>query len=244
MEASKRANLYDAPNVLRAVERALASGTPDEKGWAAEVFRECFGYWPNKKFDGLISPDAAVAALQQKAFASLIERCDGVYVTGWEDRKEMLAALRSAAESSTSVYGVLKALQQRHKVGDSRWQPAEANLLATALYGADALLRREALQVLVDAIDKNAPGGSDRYLVLGGIMHKEQIDNSLLTSDFERLQLCSFGGMCRGESTLPSYHFPNAEPEPEPGPAIQRLFALYQDALSRRLSPAEILAIR
>ena len=226
--------LYDAPNLFEAVRKARASGSPDEKGWAALLMRECYGYLSKEQHSERVagltdSPE--VGAQRLAAFDELHKRCDGFNDVSWPARREATAELAAAAHASTSTFHTLTALKARHDRGDTRWNQADSRLVADALYGADPLIKREAFWALYTAIDRNAPGGEERRDALLFALADQMINPPLST--FERLAQCAVAAICSESDLSPSIAVtPN------------RLQSLYLEAIAQRHSPEVILAIR
>ena len=224
-----RAAIFDSPRVLDAVRRVRLKGTPDEKGWAAQLLRECYGYVSKDQQRYLLADVHDVDPRRLAAFGALQERCSGVGELDWATRREITSDLMMFAAASKGDLPSLESLKARHQAGDTRWTQADSKLIANALYGDDALTKREGFLALWTAIDEKAPGGSERRDAL-----LNALANSLLNpplSEFERLQQCAIAGLCE-----------RAGPADASSPG--RLQSLYTDAFARRVSPEEILTIR
>lgn len=225
----KRRALFDSPNVLDAVRNAQANGSPDEKGWAAQLLMECYAYIQKEQQLYQSTEAPAVESKRMAAFEALQKRCHGVQELDWAARRAISAELAAAASASTSPLQILKALQDRHERGDTRWNQAESTLVTEALYGNDPLMKRQGFLALLTAIDEKAPGGRERRDGLLFALADRTLNSPL--SEFERLQQCAAAAMCG-----------QVEPVPEAIPG--RLQSLYEAAFAQRASPEALLAIR
>ena len=225
----KRRALFDSPNVLDAVRNAQANGSPDEKGWAAQLLMECHAYIQKEPQLYQSTEAPAVESKRMAAFEALQKRCQGVQELDWAARRAITAELAAAASASTSPLQILKALQDRHERGDTRWNQAESTLVTEALYGNDPLMKRQGFLALLTAIDEKAPGGRERRDGLLFALADRTLNSPL--SEFERLQQCAAAAMCG-----------QVEPVAEAIPG--RLQSLYEAAFAQRASPEALLAIR
>ncbi len=229
-----RRALYDAPNIFEAVRKLRASGSPDEKAWAAQLMRECYGYLSKEQHSHRVAgsnDSPQVEALRLAAFEELQKRCDGFNDVSWPARREATAELAASSHVSTSTFHALTALQARHALGDTRWNQEESKLVAQALYSGDPLIKREAFWALYTAIDKNGPGGEERREALLSALADQLINRPL--SRFEQLAQCAVGAIC-DESGLSN----------SIGATPNRLQGLYLEAFAQRRPPEAILAIR
>ena len=230
--ADERQRVYDAPKVLAEVRRVRATGTPDEKEWAAWVFQECYAYSAGGQLelpDGLPDAMKAVEAQRRAAFAALQQRCRGMEQLDWPTRRAVKQELLDAVGASKSPLHIFRVLQERHKLPDTRWSQQEAEVVAAGLYSDDPLVRREAFWTVYSAIDGKAPGGRERRNALELAAADEFFNKPL--SEFERLQQCHTVGWC-------------GQFDPTPAPEASRLERLYSQALARKDKPEALLAIR
>jgi hypothetical protein len=232
--------IWGAPDVMAAIRRVQAGGTPDEKWYAGEVLRECNAFTlapPDElKDDGR---EKSTKQDQRIAWDALAKRCAGTKIPRAEWRS-LLKELLDGAATSTSPLGVLRKIADREReASDNRWTTGELDVISKALQGNDPLQKRQAFNVLYSAIDRNAPGGDARGQALTAAV--EAIVNPTL-SDFEMLERCAIFSHCE------------AFPEPLDKPTViletpedrefQRLLAAYSNAFAKQLPATSILAIR
>jgi hypothetical protein len=227
-----RRRLFDAPDVLAAVQWARAHGTADEKELAVDVFRECYAYGSTPLApEAMRLPQIPSTPERRAAIGTLEQRCAGVKVLTWPQRRALTDELQGAAAASGSEIQRLRAIQHREAYArDTRWNQTEATAIASAMYSGDPFLRREGFSVLLAAIDRDAPSGQERSEALLGCIAEEVINPPL--SNFEALEACANLGDCGGAKR---------ESQTAPGEGA-RLEALCKAAIAKRLAPLDVLA--
>jgi uncharacterized membrane protein len=201
-----RAALYDARDIIASIRAVAASGSPDEKGWAATLLMECSTYVDPPSVatpvawsipGGLPAPPALNAG-QLQAKAEIEKRCIGVKAIPLKDRVALSRSLSGESRASTSDYARIIAAR-RH--GD-RVSADEQRIVTAALYGDDPLLRYEAAQTVIAMIDRRAPGGDERLLAFAVATNGD--NQTPAFSDFEMLQRCAALPRCVVEDAAPA----------------------------------------
>lgn len=227
-----RAALWDTTDVMASVRAIRTGGTADEKGWAADLMRECYGY-----VDQTI-PKVYDKPGQREAWAEIAKRCAGVRDVSKPERHAILEELYAGAElSMTQLHDLKKVYERVHRDGDNRWTNVEADSITAALHGDDPIVRREAFNLLTEAVDDKAPGGDARKEAMLFAMADQYLNQPL--SEFERLQRCTMFDRCELPTDGPT-GAANAPSEREGA----RLRAAYAEAFARRAPASAILAIR
>jgi hypothetical protein len=228
-----RARLWNATDVMESVRAVRVDGSPDEKGWAADLLRECY------RFVDQARPEQYDQPRQREAWDDIVRRCAGVRGVSMEERHAITEELRAAAKSSTSTLHQLQELYERERrYADNRWNNVEAQTITSALHDEDPLVRRAGINLLMEAIDVEAAGGDARREALLFAMAGSMLNQPL--SDFERLERCAMLPNCelpRDDAETASSGMPDER-------EAARLRAAYSEAFARHMDAFSILAIR
>lgn len=223
--------LYDSDDILASVRSILAKGTPDEKGFASQIMRECRVYTAPKPFAAnLLSSEITK---RQRAWDQSVASCKGVNDLPVEDRKAMRTKLDESAKTSSSDYAALGKLSSRELDGERRWSSEDAKLVTAYIYSTDRIMREQAINDLIFAIDRDAPGGDARVSAL--FMVRAEQGTDLDTTNFRQRFGCINFGWCGSEPTIEG----NA---PLTSEAL-RLKHQYLDAMARHATASELLGI-
>lgn len=234
----QRAAVYNATDVLAMARKVLVSGTPDEKGWAHDLIRECNAYTIGDVPKHYDKPG------QREAWADLANRCAGLKSMTRPERNALLGQLAEGKALSVSPLHTVEVLYTRMaETGDNRWTNIESDVVSSALYADDPALQREAFHATLRAIDKLGPGGDARSEALLYAMGETYTSTAL--SDFERIQRCVMFEGCDPFANTPTAP---SDGSPRPGEPTEaekaRLRKAYAEAFARHASASEILAIR
>jgi len=228
-----RARLWDSTDVMQSVRAVRASGSPDEKGWAEDILRECFAFADQGRPGQYDKPQ------QRDAWDELAKRCAGVKGTSRQEISELVQELHAAAKSSTSTLHALnEAYERERQDGGGRWSTREAATITSALHGDDSLVRREAFNLLVAAIDDESENGDVRHEALLSAMADSMLTQPL--SNFERLQRCARLPNCELPRDGGSTGYAGMSDDRE----TARLRTAYAAAFAKHLDAFAILAIR
>ncbi len=228
-----RRRLYDDLDIRAAVEKVRLAGSADEKAWAANLVRECKG------LTSAVVSEVTSESMRTKstsALLSLQHRCSGVISLPYQDAKSLSFELSNSAISSGSVVMQLRQIQKNEASGDTRWTSVQANLIYSAMYSEEPALVREAMSVLLSAIDRKTPGGEERMEALLTVLSANVSEASL--SEFETLQFCAFQLTCNDEPTTDTLTRPAATV------SVKLLEEQFRKAIEQRWSPRDLLSIR
>lgn len=232
--AAAHARLSDAQDVLAAARAAQATGTADEKGWAAELMSTCHLTAIANTPAGL-SP----AGLQDwhAAKDDAARRCAGVAALKRPDYDALGEELRDAANASTSELGRLRGIGATPDGLHFRpATPEELKTLGAALHDDDPLVRYVAANVASGLIEQASDRTHD--LAFLAVAAPAALPASLgkLNALFE----CLADGWCEhthGDALAQGWRTPADA-------AQRRLQRAYADALAQGRSMDEILQIR
>ncbi len=240
-----RRQIFDSTDVMATVNAIRQNGTGDEKRWAALLVASCSFYAKpfEKHLEDMRGYQASRAnadsdeltSQKRQVYEVQLARCEGTNELDKEKRMSLLQELWVGASANPGVIGQLEAIAENVSNGDTRWTPAQADLITDAIYGGDPAVARAAFYALYSSIDGNAPGGSDMRAALLFGMASTYVNAPL--SQFERASLCVTDGWCDAnegpKDDRPSYR-----------PAVLRLMSEYRAAFDAHLDARRILAIR
>lgn len=189
----QRSKLYDAPDILAAIKAVEATGSADEKGWAAVLLLECSNYVDSRPWRTSLGPEPVPTDSQRLATAHIQQQCANVKTLPIDERVARARALREASKGSTSDYAQIVAINERR---DGRINTNEQRLVESALYGTDPLSKRAAVEAVLAAIDRKAPGGEQRFEALSMVT----LDAQPALSQFEAWQRCVLLPKCALEA--------------------------------------------
>ncbi len=232
--AAAYARQNDAEDVLAAVRSAQASGTDDEKGWAANLLSTCtFAMRAN------LPPGLSAAGRQdwQAAGADAQRRCAGVIAMKRSDYEALGDELRAAGIASTSEFGRLRRIGATDD--GMSFRPATHDELATltaAVHDDDPVVAIMAANVMSGLIDQ----ASDRRHGLAFLAAAVSPALESRAGRLDALFACRVEGWCEHtHGDVPA----DAERTPKSADDA-RLQRAYADALARGTAMEDVLKIR
>jgi hypothetical protein len=170
------ARIFDSKDMRAAVEDARRNGTPDEKQWA---YMAAFDCWRLVHHPEVVPAAVSSAPEQVKARSEIEKRCAGFASMTLEERRALGQELEDAASASTTDYAQLHRMAVR--TAGPPPNEAELQVIGKAIYGDDALLKREAVWALAGAVDQT------KVAMFLSAFHDE---TAAPISEFEALQHC------------------------------------------------------